>query len=111
MNNKKCPNCGFINFYQMRLAVNAKQVSTWSAILNHTASRRTALDRATTSTATVRCTKKQQRYFNQVLAGVGALIVFAVIAVGAVSIVLVAKSHSRIAWQEFPPGASQVSVS
>src|SRR5205823_5237213 len=40
----------------------------------------------------------------------GALIVLAVIAVGVMSVVLIAKSHSRIVWQEFHPGEPGLSV-
>jgi hypothetical protein len=111
MNHKKCSNCGFINFVSAETCrkcetsldavgqpePHGQQTSGYSYGYQN-------------QTQPYAAQKSGNATLIKVLAGVGALIVFAVIAVGVVSVALVVRSHSRIAWQEFRPGEPGLSV-
>ncbi len=111
MNNKKCPNCGFINFLSDETC---RKCETSLDVVGNPEPYGQQADGSghgyQHQPQPYAAQKSNNATLIKVLAGVGALIVFAVIAVGVVSVVLVAKSHSRIAWQEFRPGEPGLSV-
>jgi hypothetical protein len=111
MNHKKCSNCGFINFLS---AETCRKCETSLDAVGHpetygqpTPGYSYGYQNQPQPHA---ARKSGNATLIKVLAGVGALLVLAVIAVGVVSVVLVAKSHSRVAWQEFQPGEQGLSV-
>jgi len=111
MNNKKCPNCGFINFLSDETC---RKCETSLDVVGNPETYGQQADGSgygyQYQAQPYAAQKSGNATLIKVLAGVGALIVFAVIAVGVVGVVLVVKSHSRIAWQEFRPGEPGLSV-
>jgi hypothetical protein len=111
MNNKKCPNCGFINFLSAETC--RKCETSLDAVGNPEAYGQQADGSGYSyqyQPQPYAAQKSGNATLIKVLAGVGALIVFAVIAVGVVGVVLVLRSHSKIVWQEFRPGEPGLSV-
>src|SRR5260221_2288428 len=111
MSNKKCPNCGFINF------LTAETCRKCETSLDAAGQPEAYGQQADASgygyqyqPQPYAVQKSSNATLIKVLAGAGALIVFAVIAVGVVSVVTVVRSRSRIVWQEFHPGEPGLSV-
>jgi hypothetical protein len=111
MNHKKCPSCGFINFLS---AETCRKCETSLDAIDHPEqySQQTSgySDGYQNQTQPYAARKSGKSALTQVLVGLGALIVIAVAAVAVVAAVLIVRSHSRIAWQEYRPGEPGLSV-